>query len=50
MRVFQCYKDVLELGYNRAARLIDAMEDRGIVGASEGTKPRVVLIDQEPEN
>lgn len=34
------------IGYNRAARLIDAMEDRGVVGPSEGTKPRVVLIEE----
>lgn len=34
------------IGYNRAARLIDAMENRGVVGPSEGTKPRVVLIEE----
>ncbi|MFC0301364.1 DNA translocase FtsK [Virgibacillus soli] len=37
------------IGYTRAARLIDAMEDRGIVGPYEGSKPRTVLISQKPE-
>ncbi len=37
----------LKLGYARASRLIDQMEDRGIVGASEGSKPRQVLISRE---
>src|SRR5699024_861597 len=31
------------IGYTRAARLIDAMEDRGIVGPYEGSKPRTLL-------
>lgn len=35
------------IGYNRAARLIDAMESRGVVGPPEGTNPRLVLIDEE---
>ncbi|MDF2545897.1 MAG: translocase FtsK [Anaerosolibacter sp.] len=35
------------IGYNRAARLIDAMEERGIVGPHEGSKPRQVLISKE---
>ncbi|MFD1037927.1 DNA translocase FtsK [Virgibacillus byunsanensis] len=37
------------IGYTRAARLIDAMEDRGIVGPYEGSKPRTVLISQVTE-
>ncbi|WP_099158155.1 FtsK/SpoIIIE family DNA translocase [Virgibacillus ndiopensis] len=37
------------IGYTRAARLIDAMEDRGIVGPYEGSKPRTVLISQSEE-
>jgi len=37
------------IGYNRAARLIDAMEERGIVGPYEGNKPRAVLIERESE-
>lgn len=32
------------IGYNRAARLIDAMEDHKIVGPYEGNKPRIVLV------
>ncbi|AEB29368.1 spore DNA translocase [Carnobacterium sp. 17-4] len=36
------------IGYNRAARLIDEMEMRGIVGPSEGSKPRKVNITQLP--
>jgi DNA segregation ATPase FtsK/SpoIIIE, S-DNA-T family len=35
------------IGYNRAARLIDAMEARGVVGPYEGSKPRAVLLSKE---
>ena len=35
------------IGYNRAGRLIDIMEARGIIGPSEGTKPRKVLLSKE---
>lgn len=35
------------LGYNRAARVIDLLEDRGIVGPNNGSKPREVLVKLE---
>lgn len=35
------------IGYNRAARIIDIMEARGIIGPSEGSKPRQVLMTEE---
>jgi S-DNA-T family DNA segregation ATPase FtsK/SpoIIIE len=35
------------LGYNRAARCIDLLEERGIVGPSNGSKPREVLVKLE---
>jgi len=37
----------LKLGYSRAARLVDQMEELGIVGPFEGSKPRQVLITRE---
>ncbi|MBQ7726714.1 MAG: DNA translocase FtsK [Clostridia bacterium] len=37
----------LKLGYARAARIIDEMEQRGVVGPYEGSKPRKVLISKE---
>ncbi len=36
----------LKIGYARAARLIDDMEERGVVGGYEGSKPRKVLITE----
>ncbi len=45
----------LKLGYNRAARLMDMLEKRGVVGPQDGSKPREVLIkmghqDENGEN
>lgn len=37
----------LSIGYGRGAKLIDIMESMGIVGPSEGTKPRQILITKE---
>jgi len=36
----------LRLGYTRAARIIDAMEEEGIIGSFRGTKPREILIQE----
>ena len=35
------------LGYNRAARIIDLLEERGIIGPQNGSKPREVLVKRE---
>ncbi|MFH1691273.1 MAG: DNA translocase FtsK [Candidatus Omnitrophota bacterium] len=37
----------LRLGYTRAARLIDMMQDEGLVGPYRGSKPREILVDRE---
>ena len=39
-----------KIGYNRAARLVDLLEERGIVGPSNGSKPREVLIKLNKED
>lgn len=39
-----------KLGYNRAARIVDLLEERGIIGPQNGSKPREVLIKLEDEN
>jgi DNA segregation ATPase FtsK/SpoIIIE, S-DNA-T family len=36
----------LRVGYNRAARMIEKMEEQGVVGPSDGVKPRNVLINR----
>ncbi|MBE5938815.1 MAG: DNA translocase FtsK [Lachnospiraceae bacterium] len=38
---------VFKIGFTRAARIIDQMEEAGVVGAEEGTKPRNVLMTKE---
>ena len=35
------------IGYNRSARIVDQMEERGIVGPADGARPRKVLISKE---
>ncbi|MBI4395230.1 MAG: DNA translocase FtsK [Candidatus Omnitrophica bacterium] len=39
----------LRLGYGRAARIIDMMEQEGIVGSYQGSKPRDILVDRVQE-
>jgi S-DNA-T family DNA segregation ATPase FtsK/SpoIIIE len=39
----------LKIGYGRAARLLDELEDRGIVGPSKGAEPRDILVDLDNE-
>ena len=38
-----------KIGYNRAARAVDLLEERGVIGPSNGSKPREVLIKKEEE-
>ena len=37
----------MRLGYARAARIVDMMEQEGIVGPADGSKPRELLVGQE---
>ena len=37
----------MRIGYSRAARLIDILEERGIIGSAEGAKPREILVAGE---
>jgi len=37
------------IGYNRAARLIDTLEEKGIIGPPNGSKPREVYVKKDPE-
>ncbi len=39
-----------KIGYNRAARIIDLLEERGIIGPQNGSKPREVLVKLENQN
>ena len=39
-----------KLGYNRAARLIDLLEERGIIGPQNGSKPREVLVSLDDDD
>ncbi|MGO3779753.1 MAG: DNA translocase FtsK, partial [Enterococcus viikkiensis] len=37
------------IGYNRAARIVDELEDHGVIGPSTGSKPREVLVEKTEE-
>lgn len=37
----------MRLGYTRAARIIDTMEQKGLIGPFEGSKPRKILVDRQ---
>ena len=54
LEIKQCSVSMLQrrvkLGYSRAARIVDQMEELGIVGPYEGAKPRRVLVDREGWN
>ena len=39
----------LKLGYSRAARIVDQLEEVGIVGPNDGSKARTVLIENEQQ-
>lgn len=40
----------LRIGYSRAARLIDLLEERGVIGPQDGAKPRQILAQREEEH
>jgi DNA segregation ATPase FtsK/SpoIIIE, S-DNA-T family len=40
----------LRIGYARAARLLDIMESRGIIGPADGSKPRLILVKKEKQD
>ena len=40
----------MRLSYTRAARIIDSMEEEGIIGPYRGSKPREILLDRLAEN
>ena len=37
------------IGYNRASRIIDLLEERGVIGPSNGIRPREVLIQERED-
>ncbi|MBI4054105.1 MAG: DNA translocase FtsK [Candidatus Doudnabacteria bacterium] len=39
----------LQVGYARAARILDILEDRGLVGPADGAKPREIYIEESPD-
>ena len=40
----------LRVGYSRAARLMDLLEERGVIGPANGSKPREVLVGLDEES
>lgn len=40
----------LRVGYSRAARLMDILEERGVIGAQDGSKPREILMNRDDMN
>ena len=38
---------MFKIGFNRAARIMDQLQEAGVVGPEEGTKPRKVLMSLE---
>lgn len=40
----------LKIGYARAARLLDIMEEKGLIGPADGAKPREVYLSKEAES
>ena len=38
---------MFKVGFNRAARIMDQLEEAGVVGPEEGTKPRKILMSLE---
>jgi len=40
----------LRIGYARAARLIDMLEEKGVIGPAEGSKPREVYLEKEKDD
>ena len=39
----------LRIGYNRAARLMDQLEEQGVIGPPQGSEPREILIDLDTD-
>ena len=39
----------LKLGYSRAARIVDQLEEAGIVGPNDGSKARTVIVENEEQ-
>ena len=37
----------LRLGYSRASRIVDSLEERGLISAADGSKPRKVILSRE---